>query len=73
MRTEMSSNGLKKLLKDWSQINWQKVNKLVKNLRQRIFRAKKLGNFHKLRSLQKLMQRSYANLRAPRKKELNGL
>jgi RNA-directed DNA polymerase len=62
MRTEMSTNGLKKLLEDWSQINWQKVNKLVKNLRQRIFRAKKLGNFYKLRSLQKLMQRSYANL-----------
>jgi RNA-directed DNA polymerase len=58
----MSTNGLKRQLEDWSHIKWKKVNKLVKNLRQRIFRAKKLGNFKTLRSLQKLMQRSYANL-----------
>jgi RNA-directed DNA polymerase len=62
MQTTMSTNGLKKPLEDWSQINWRYVNKMVKNLRQRIFRARKLGNFRKLRSLQKLMQRSYANL-----------
>jgi len=58
----MSTNGLKRQLEDWSHIKWKKINKLVKNLRQRIFRAKKLGNFKTLRSLQKLMQRSYANL-----------
>jgi RNA-directed DNA polymerase len=57
-----TTNGLRKPLKNWSQINWCKVNKAVKNLRQRIFLAKKLGNFKKLRSLQKLMQRNYANL-----------
>jgi RNA-directed DNA polymerase len=62
MQTVMSTNGLKKQLEDWSQINWRKVNKLVKNLRQRIFRARKIGDFRKLRNLQKLMQRSYANL-----------
>jgi RNA-directed DNA polymerase len=62
MQTTMSTNGLKRQLEDWSQIKWKKVNKLVKNLRQRIFRARKLGNFKTLRSLQKLMQRSYANL-----------
>lgn len=56
------TNGLKKPLENWSQINWYKVNKAVKNLRQRIFLARKLGNFKKLRSLQKLMQRNYANL-----------
>jgi RNA-directed DNA polymerase len=56
------TNGLKKPLVNWSQINWYKVNKTVKNLRQRIFLARKLGNFRKLRSLQKLMQRNYANL-----------
>jgi RNA-directed DNA polymerase len=55
-------SGLKRQLEDWSHIKWKKVNKLVKNLRQRIFRAKKLGNFKTLRNLQKLMQRSYANL-----------
>jgi RNA-directed DNA polymerase len=57
-----ATNGLKRRLEDWSQINWRKVNKLVRNLRQRIFRARRLGNFRKLRSLQKLMLRSYANL-----------
>jgi RNA-directed DNA polymerase len=62
MQTTMSTNGLKRQLEDWSQIKWKKVNKLVKNLRQRIFRARKLGNFKTLRSLQKLMERSYANL-----------
>ena len=57
-----TTNGLKKPLENWSQINWRKINKAVKNLRQRIFHARKLGNFRKLRNLQKLMQKSYANL-----------
>lgn len=60
--SEMTTNGLKKQLVDWNHINWRKVKKAVRNLRQRIFRARKLGNFRKLRNLQKLMQRSYANL-----------
>ncbi len=58
----MATNGLKKQQEFWNQINWKKFNKIVRNLRQRIFRARKLGNFSKLRSLQKLMQKSYANL-----------
>ncbi|OUL18663.1 group II intron reverse transcriptase/maturase [Nostoc sp. T09] len=57
-----TTNGLRKPLLDWSQVNWRKINKAVKNLRQRIFLARKLGNWRKLRSLQKLMQRNYANL-----------
>lgn len=57
-----TTNGLRKPLEDWSQINWRKINKAVRNLRQRIFLARKLGNWRKLRNLQKLMQRSYANL-----------
>ncbi|MDJ0678646.1 MAG: reverse transcriptase domain-containing protein [Xenococcaceae cyanobacterium MO_167.B52] len=47
---------------DWSQINWRKVYKLIRNLQQRIFRARKLGQWKQLRRLQKLMNRSYANL-----------
>jgi RNA-directed DNA polymerase len=62
MSYSSTTNGLKKPLEDWSQINWRKINKAVKNLRQRIFLAKKLGNWRKLRNLQKLMQRNYANL-----------
>jgi len=57
-----TTNGLRRRLEDWNQISWRKVNKLVRNLRQRIFRARQLGDFGKLRSLQKLMLRSYANL-----------
>ncbi|WP_229310857.1 reverse transcriptase N-terminal domain-containing protein [Larkinella arboricola] len=34
---------------------------MLKNLRSRIFRAAQEGNYQKVRSLQKLMLRSYAN------------
>ena len=43
MVSEMTTNGLKKQLENWNQVNWKKVNKTVKNLRQRIFRARKRG------------------------------
>lgn len=55
-------NGENKQLTDWSQINWRQVKKAVRNLRQRIYRAKRLGQWKRLRRLQKLMLRSYANL-----------
>ncbi len=60
--SSLATNRPKRQLEDWNQINWKKVNKFVRNLRQRIFRARKLGNYRKLRSLQKLMSRSHANL-----------
>ncbi|MBE9188641.1 group II intron reverse transcriptase/maturase [Microcoleus sp. LEGE 07076] len=62
MMSSLATNRPKRQLEDWNQINWKKVNKFVRNLRQRIFRARKLGNYRKLRSLQKLMSRSHANL-----------
>jgi RNA-directed DNA polymerase len=46
---------------DWSTVNWRKANRVVRNLRQRIFRASQAGNLNKVRSLQKLMLRSYSN------------
>ncbi len=55
-------NGQTEQLTDWSQINWRKVNKLLRNLQRRIFRARKLGQWKQLRRLQKLLLRSYANL-----------
>ena len=55
-------NGDNRQLEDWSQINWRKVNKVVKNLRSRIFRARKLGQWKQLRRLQKLLIRSSSNL-----------
>lgn len=46
---------------DWNCVNWRKANRTVRNLRQRIFRAKTEGKLKKVRSLQKLMLRSYSN------------
>lgn len=54
--------GTKEPLKDWATINWKLVNKRVKNLRQRIYRATQNGQWNKVRSLTKLMLRSYSNL-----------
>ena len=47
---------------DWQSINWRKTNRIVRNLRQRIFRATTRGDYGKVRSLQKLMLRCYSNL-----------
>ena len=55
-------NGHRKQLTDWNQINWKKVRRIVSNLRKRIFRARKLGQWKQLRRLQKLLLKSYANL-----------
>lgn len=46
---------------EWNSIDWKKHNRIVKNLRYRIFRASKEKDLKKVRSLQKLMMRSYAN------------
>ena len=49
---------------DWNAINWHEANRIVRNLRQRIFRATTEGDLKKVRSLQKLMLRSYSNILA---------
>lgn len=54
--------GAKELLTDWNAIDWKLVRKRVKNLRQRIYRATQNGQWNKVRSLMKLMLRSYSNL-----------
>ncbi len=46
---------------DWNTINWRKANRTVRHLRHRIFRATQEGNLNKVRSLQKLMLKSYSN------------
>jgi RNA-directed DNA polymerase len=53
--------GAKEPLTDWYSIDWKKVNKRVKNLRQRIYRATENRQWNKVRSLTKLMLRSYSN------------
>lgn len=49
-------------LVEWSTINWQTVNKRVRNLRRRIYRATQMHQWNRVRSLMKLMLRSYSNL-----------
>src|SRR5205823_5702318 len=46
---------------DWKSVNWRKANRQVRNLRQRIFKAAQAEDWNKVRSLQKLMLRSYSN------------
>ena len=45
----------------WNDINWCRNRKLVRNLRQRIYRASRQGDHKKSRSLQRLMLKSRAN------------
>src|SRR5256885_7086249 len=54
------ANGTEKQT-DWNAIKWRKANRAVRNLRHRIFRATQEGNLKKVRSLQKLMLKSYSN------------
>lgn len=46
----------------WHAIDWKPVYRVVKNLRQRIFRASREGDLKKIRSLQRLMLRCQANV-----------
>jgi len=54
--------GAKEPLQDWAEIDWRQVKKRVKNLRRRIYRATQNQQWNKVRSLKKLLLRSYANL-----------
>lgn len=46
----------------WHVIDWRKANRVVRNLRRRIFRATREGNIKKVRNLQKLLLKSFSNL-----------
>lgn len=63
MKDRVSNDiGTKEPLQDWANINWKLVKKRVRNLRQRIYRATQNGQWKKVKSLMKLMLRSYSNL-----------
>lgn len=49
-------------LQDWAAHKWQPIQKRVRNLRQRIYRASQNHQWNRVRSLMKLMLRSYSNL-----------
>jgi RNA-directed DNA polymerase len=61
MRASGNANGPERPT-DWNAVNWRKVQRSVRNLRQRIFRATQAGDWRKVRSLQKLMLRSRSNI-----------
>ena len=46
----------------WDAIDWRKADRIVRNLRHRIFRASQANDLRRVRSLQKLMLRCYSNI-----------
>jgi RNA-directed DNA polymerase len=46
----------------WDAIDWRRADRIVRNLRHRIFRAAQANDRRKVRSLQKLMLRCYSNI-----------
>jgi RNA-directed DNA polymerase len=61
MRSPGNANGPPRRT-DWQAVNWRKAARIVKNLRQRIFRAARANDLREVRSLQKLMLRCYSNI-----------
>lgn len=61
MQAERTANGPERRT-DWDAVDWRRTHRLVRNLRQRIFRATRAGDIKKVRSLQKLLLRSYSNI-----------
>ena len=47
---------------DWDTVDWRRAHRIVRSLRSRIFRATREGDIKTVRSLQKLMLRSYSNI-----------
>src|SRR5436309_2682253 len=61
MQSPRLANGPEKRT-DWNAVNWRHAQQIVRNLRQRIFRATQAGEWKKVRSLQKLMLRCRSNV-----------
>ncbi len=55
-------NVINKNKTNWHSVNWQKTNRVVKNLRRRIFKATRNENWKTVRNLQRLLMKSYSNL-----------
>jgi RNA-directed DNA polymerase len=60
MQNRSSANGPERLT-DWQYVDWHKANRMVRNLRQRIFAATQAKDWKKVHSLQKLLLRSHSN------------
>jgi len=57
----MTVNGTEDVALQWDAINWPTHEDNVRRLRRRIFKAAQDGDLAKLRSLQKMMLRSWSN------------
>ncbi len=63
MEPNLLKNGIvTKQTTDWHKVNWPKAYRMVKKLRNRIFRATQEGDWKKVNKLQRLMLRSYSNI-----------
>lgn len=47
---------------EWLSVNWRKAYRVVKNLRQRIFKATRCQDWSRVRNLQRLLLKSYSNV-----------
>src|SRR5258708_26902498 len=61
MQSESLANGPKGRTV-WDLVDWREANRIVTNLRQRIFRAARANDHRKVRSLQRLMLPSRSNI-----------
>jgi len=57
----MTVNGTEDVALEWDAISWRLHEDNVRRLRRRIFKAAKEGDLAKVRSLQKMMLRSWSN------------
>jgi RNA-directed DNA polymerase len=59
---------------DWQSVKWCKANRVVKNLRHRIFKATRHQDWSRVRNLQRLLLKSYSNvlLAVRRVTQING-
>jgi len=54
--------GARTTLIEWASIDWALINKRVRNLIRRIYQATQMYQWNRVRSLMKLLLRSYSNL-----------
>ncbi|NET39870.1 MAG: hypothetical protein F6K19_49275 [Cyanothece sp. SIO1E1] len=47
---------------DWLSVNWRKAHRVVRNLRQRIFKATRQADWSRVRNLQRLLLKSDSNV-----------
>lgn len=47
---------------DWQSVHWRKAYRVVRNLRQRIFKASRQTDWNRVRNLQRLLLKSYSNV-----------